>query len=110
VRNIRVLEAERMTLRWFVDADAPFVLELLNDPAWLANLGDRNVRTLSQTTVDGTFASRSSRYRKAGTLDGSPFEGGGHKHFQLVRTARGWKIAALAWADGDGNAHSDIPT
>ncbi|CAN5904680.1 hypothetical protein BH11MYX4_BH11MYX4_58040 [soil metagenome] len=73
----------------------------------LTDFEEREVN--SQTTVDGRVASRSSQYRKAGVLDGTPFEGGGHKHFQLVRTARGWKIAALAWEDGDSNAHSDIP-
>ena len=43
---MRVLETARMTLRWFEESDAAFVLELLNDPAWIANIGDRNVRTL----------------------------------------------------------------
>jgi RimJ/RimL family protein N-acetyltransferase len=53
----------------------------------------------SETQIDGALARRSSRYRKAGTLDGAAFQGGGRKHFQLVRTRRGWKIAALAWED-----------
>lgn len=43
---MQVLETERMTLRWFEESDAAFVLELLNDPAWIANIGERNVRTL----------------------------------------------------------------
>jgi RimJ/RimL family protein N-acetyltransferase len=41
-----VLETERMTLRWFEESDAAFILALLNDPAWLANIGERNVRSL----------------------------------------------------------------
>ena len=32
-------------------------------------------------------------------LDGVAFEGAGTKSLQFVRTARGWKIAALAWTD-----------
>ena len=40
------IETERMTLRWFDENDAPFVLALLNDPAWIAGIGERNVRTL----------------------------------------------------------------
>jgi RimJ/RimL family protein N-acetyltransferase len=55
--------------------------------------------TGSQTAIVGGVAHRSSRYRRAGRLDGIPFEGGGDKHFQIVRTARGWKIAALAWEE-----------
>jgi RimJ/RimL family protein N-acetyltransferase len=43
-----ILETERVTLRCFDESDAAFVLELLNDPAWLANIGDRNVRTLEE--------------------------------------------------------------
>ncbi len=43
-----VLETERLTLRRFTPADAPFVLELLNDPDWHRYIGDRGVRTLQQ--------------------------------------------------------------
>jgi RimJ/RimL family protein N-acetyltransferase len=41
-----VLETERLLLRRFTPDDAPFILELVNDPAWLEHIGDRNVRTL----------------------------------------------------------------
>ena len=33
-------------LRWFTPADAAFLLDLLNEPSWLANIGDRGVHTL----------------------------------------------------------------
>lgn len=45
---MNVLETERLTLRCFDESDAAFVLELLNDPAWLSNIGDRNVRTIEE--------------------------------------------------------------
>jgi RimJ/RimL family protein N-acetyltransferase len=41
-----VLETPRLTLRRFSLDDAPFVIEMVNDPAWLEHIGDRNVRTL----------------------------------------------------------------
>ena len=41
-----VLATERLTLRRFTVADAPFTLALLNDPAWLEFIGDKGVRTL----------------------------------------------------------------
>jgi RimJ/RimL family protein N-acetyltransferase len=41
-----VLETERLVLRHFEDADAPFVLRLLNEPAFLRFIGDRGVRTV----------------------------------------------------------------
>lgn len=41
-----ILETERLILRKFVLADAPFILELLNTPSWLQFIGDKNVRNL----------------------------------------------------------------
>lgn len=41
-----VCETPRLRLRHVTDADAPFILELLNDPGWLRFIGDRGVRTL----------------------------------------------------------------
>jgi len=43
-----ILETPRLRLRWFVAADADFLRVLLNDPGWLANIGERNVRTRRQ--------------------------------------------------------------
>ena len=44
---MNVLETERLRLRWLSTDDAPFILELVNDPAWLRFIGDRGVRTLA---------------------------------------------------------------
>jgi [ribosomal protein S5]-alanine N-acetyltransferase len=41
-----VLASERLLLRRLTVADAPFILELLNDPDWLRFIGDKGVRTL----------------------------------------------------------------
>lgn len=43
--GVTVLETERLVLREVEEADAPFVLELLNSPGFLENIGDRGVRT-----------------------------------------------------------------
>jgi RimJ/RimL family protein N-acetyltransferase len=43
---MRVLETERLILRRLHAGDAPFILELLNDPAWLEHIGDRGVRNV----------------------------------------------------------------
>jgi RimJ/RimL family protein N-acetyltransferase len=45
--RLKVLETERLILRQFVPADAAFILELLNEPSFIQNIGDRGVRTLS---------------------------------------------------------------
>jgi [ribosomal protein S5]-alanine N-acetyltransferase len=40
-----VLETPRLALRHLAEGDAPFILRLLNDPAFLRFIGDRGVRT-----------------------------------------------------------------
>ena len=40
------LETERLQLRQLTLEDAPFILELLNEPSYIQNIGDRGVRTL----------------------------------------------------------------
>jgi RimJ/RimL family protein N-acetyltransferase len=44
----KVIETERLILQEFVTDDAPFLLELLNTPAWLKFIGDRGVHNLDQ--------------------------------------------------------------
>ena len=41
-----VLETERLVLRNLHLGDAPFIFELVNDPAWLLHIGDKGVRSL----------------------------------------------------------------
>ncbi|RAN77841.1 GNAT family N-acetyltransferase [Bacillus sp. SRB_331] len=41
-----VLETERLTLRWLDVKDAPFILELVNDPAWIQFIGDKGLKNL----------------------------------------------------------------
>lgn len=43
---MKVLDTERLTIRRLTVEDAPFILELVNDPAWLQHIGDQNVHDL----------------------------------------------------------------
>jgi len=43
---LNVLETERLLLRQLTTDDAEFILELLNEPSFIQNIGDRGVRTL----------------------------------------------------------------
>lgn len=55
-----VIETERLILRRFELGDAPFVVELLNDPGFLEYIGDRNVRTIDDAQkyiAEGPLAS-----------------------------------------------------
>ena len=40
-----VAVTQRLRLRWLEAADAPFMLELLNDPGWIRYIGRRDVHT-----------------------------------------------------------------
>ncbi len=56
---MRVLATARLFLRAAEAGDAPFYLQLLNDPTFIANLGDRAIRTLAQARAalaDGPIA------------------------------------------------------
>lgn len=44
-RSVKILETDRLSLRRLRPDDAEFMLMLLNDPAFLRNVGDRGVRT-----------------------------------------------------------------
>jgi RimJ/RimL family protein N-acetyltransferase len=44
--SIVVLETARLCLLHLEEADAPFILELLNEPAFLRDIGDKGVRSL----------------------------------------------------------------
>lgn len=59
-----MLETERLTLRPLTTDDAAFILELVNDPDWLRNIGDRNVHTLADAEryiTDSPMAKYSAR-------------------------------------------------
>jgi RimJ/RimL family protein N-acetyltransferase len=43
---LKVLETERLLLQQLSSADADFILELLNEPSFIRNIGDRGVRTI----------------------------------------------------------------
>ena len=41
-----IFETKRLVLSQLTLRDAPFILELVNDPSWIRFIGDKNVRTL----------------------------------------------------------------
>lgn len=43
---MNILETERLFLRQFSAEDAEFILELVNEPSFIQNIGDRGVHTL----------------------------------------------------------------
>ncbi|MCZ4281848.1 GNAT family N-acetyltransferase [Kiloniella laminariae] len=60
-----LIETDRLRLRYLNEEDAPFILELLNDPAFIKYIVDKGVRTVDQARdyiTTGPVAS----YRKNG--------------------------------------------
>lgn len=57
---LKIFETERLLLRQLSTGDADFILELLNEPSFIQNIGDRGVRTLAdanQYIMNGPVAS-----------------------------------------------------
>ena len=48
---MQMLETERLILRTFSEDDAPFYMELVNDPVWIRFIGQRNLHNLTDTRV-----------------------------------------------------------
>ncbi|WGV62272.1 GNAT family N-acetyltransferase [Brevibacillus brevis] len=49
VVSLKVLETDRLILRWQTAEDADFVLKLMNEPSWIRFIGDRGLRTTEDT-------------------------------------------------------------
>lgn len=45
------VQTERLTLRYFAESDAPFLLQLLNTEGFKKYVGDRNVRTVAEAVA-----------------------------------------------------------
>lgn len=46
-----ILTTDRLNLRTITADDAPFYLALVNEPSWLANIGDKGIRTLEGARI-----------------------------------------------------------
>lgn len=60
MERVKVLETARLILRHISIEDADFLLDLLNQPSFIANIGDRGVRTTAdaqQYALRGPIAS-----------------------------------------------------
>jgi [ribosomal protein S5]-alanine N-acetyltransferase len=86
---VTTLTTERLTLIPPTPDDAEFVLELLNDPGWLQNIGDRGVRTL-----DDARAYIADRFSKSLWL--------------VARDAKGERVGMCGLVEREGLDHPDI--
>ena len=71
--DVIILETERLVLREFVLDDAPFILDLLNQPSFHRFIGDKGVRTLEDARA----------YLRQGPIDSYATHGFGLYHVAL---------------------------
>lgn len=85
-----IAETTRLRIRRITLDDAPFILEILNDPAFLEHIGDKNVRTLDEAR----------EYIRNVPLASYERHGFGHYLVELKATAEAIGICSLvkrAW-------------
>jgi [ribosomal protein S5]-alanine N-acetyltransferase len=83
------LTTARLTLREFVDADAPFIITLLNQPSFLRFIGDKKVRT----------ADDARNYITTGPVDSYKRNGFGLYLVQLKSTSKAIGMCGLLKRD-----------
>ncbi len=91
---LRVIETERLLLRQLTEADAPFILALLTDPDFLAQVGDRGVHSLEDAR----------RYLREGPGASYARHGFGLNAMQLKRTSAAVGLCGLLRRD----SHPDV--
>ncbi len=103
-----ILETERLTLREVTEADAAFVLELLNSRGFIEGIADRGVRTLDDARVYVAERIRGS-YREHGFGMWAVEAGGGGGPIGLAGLVRrdvlehvdvGYAFLERAWGRG----------
>jgi RimJ/RimL family protein N-acetyltransferase len=89
-------ETKRLSLRVTDTTDAPFMLELLNTPKWLAYIGDRNVHN-----TDEAENYIQERIRPQ-------YDRLGYANYTLVRKSDGAKIGCCGLYDREGLEGVDL--
>jgi RimJ/RimL family protein N-acetyltransferase len=96
VSGIEILRTERLILRHLTENDAPFILQLLNEPGFVDNIGDRGVRDL-----DGA-----RRYITEG--QGASYQKYGYGLWATVLRETGEAIGICGLVKRDGLEDADV--
>lgn len=86
----------RLVIRRFTEADAPFVLDLLTEPAWLKHIGDRGVRTVADAR----------HYLHTGPL--ASYAAYGHGLYHVARKDTDEPVGMCGILRRDGLDHPDL--
>lgn len=91
-----MLETDRLVMRRITEDDAAFMLVMLNDPGFLANIGDRGVRTIGEA----------QDYIRGRILASYETHGFGMLH--VARKAGGEAIGTVGFVRREGLAGPDL--
>lgn len=94
--NPLILETERLHIRPVELADAAFILELMNMPKWIQNIGDRNVHSIEDA----------QNYMKEKMFP--QYERLGYGNFTVIRKSDQAKIGTCGLYDREGLDGIDI--
>ncbi|MEN7343643.1 MAG: GNAT family N-acetyltransferase [Pseudomonadota bacterium] len=92
----RILRTERLTLSYLSPADAPFILELVNDPDWLRFIGDKAIHSIEDA----------EDYIRTGPM--SMYEVGGLGMLRVARASDNDVIGVCGLVDREGLDDIDI--
>ena len=96
MQNYLSFETERLILKPTTPEDAAFLLELVNTPKWLANIGDRNVRTLADAKKYIAERITTQLVRL------------GYANYTVIRKSDGTKMGSCGLYDREGLEGIDI--
>lgn len=89
-------ETERLIIRPTTEIDAAFILELMNSPKWIQNIGDRKLNTIEDAAA----------YIKNKMLP--QLEKLGYSNYTVVRKSDGAKLGTCGLYDREGLEGLDI--
>jgi [ribosomal protein S5]-alanine N-acetyltransferase len=93
---MKVLETERLILRWMTLDDAVFIMRLVNEPSWLEFIGDKGVRSIEDART----------YLRNGPMD--LYERYGFGHYLVERKSDGTEIGMCGLIKRDTLQDVDI--
>lgn len=82
---MKVMETERLILRYLTEDDADFFMRLANTPAWLKYIGDRNIHNIEA----------SAKYMRDGSIKSYKEKGFGFYMVELKETGEPLGVSGL---------------
>ncbi len=92
----QLIETERLQLREFTLADAPYMLRQLNEPSFIENIADRGIRTLQQAEA----------YLQNGAM--ASYQSSGFGFWTVIEKSSGQTIGMCGLVKRDNLPHADL--